>query len=376
VPAATRIDALGTPCAGAKDREACTRKVDDLLGASSSTGWEVSVATCGGCMRESFDDLGVITTGDDVRLATFEDLVGAVLPIETRDEAAAILALRGRRFDCDDDNVRPESDGWTFKQTSSSCSGAVSESFWKITRGGQLVEAGTNKVSDADSNCIEGRRPANLMPTGVPWLSSITACFSEIAHMEAASVVAFEAIDAQLRALDAPEGLLARVAQARADEVEHAARTTALARRFGGQPEAPRVSGASRDVFAVDARMQLALENAVEGCVREAYGALVAAWQATHSEDAEIRATFAQIAIDEAAHAELSFALDGWLAREMSASDRMRIEDARARAWLDLAAACEVEPAPEVVRLAGMPTAAEARALLLALRDAAYDVAA
>ena len=182
-------------------------------------------------------------------------------------------------------------------------------------------------------------------------------------------------LDRQLRALRAPEALLVRVHRARADEVAHARITTALAERFGARPPAPRVSGA-RDPHAPDALLQLALENAAEGCVREAYGALVAAHQASHATDAGVREAFARIAVDEAAHAELSFALDEWLSPRLSDSDRRLVAHAKAHAWTDLAVACEVEPAPEVVRVAGMPTAAAARALLDQLRWASIAAAA
>lgn len=56
----------------------------------------------------------------------------------------------------------------------------------------------------------------------------------------------------------------------------------------------------------------LAAENAIEGCARESYGALVAAWQATHAIDDDVRAAYASIARDEARHALLSAAIDDW----------------------------------------------------------------
>jgi hypothetical protein len=370
VTPAERIASLGTPCAGASNRGECERKVGELLHDATSTGWIVNVGTCGGCQGIQFSDLSVITKGDDVRLATFDDLGGAIAPIDTRDEAANWLLLKGGQLDCgSDNNVRPESDGWTFKKSDSSCSGAEWETFAKITRTGNMLDMGRNEVSSADNGCIEGRRPSTLAPTGsgASWLASASACFAEIAHMEAAAVLAFDDLDKQLRALGAPWGLLMRVARAKSEEIEHAALTSALARRFGARPQAPRV-GEARDVHAPDALLRLALENAVEGCVREAYGALVAAFQASHAEDAAVRAAFARIAVDEAEHAELSFDLDAWLATRLSPLDRAHVERAKAQAWSDLATACNIEPAREVVRIAGMPTAAEARGLLAQLR--------
>lgn len=122
--------------------------------------------------------------------------------------------------------------------------------------------------------------------------------------------------------------------------------------------------------------LRLALENAVEGCVREAYGAVVAAHQGARAADPEVRAAFARIAADEAEHAELSFDIDAWLMPLLTADERGLVDAAKAQAWIDLAASCEVEPAPEVVRVAGMPAAAGARVLLAQLAWAANAIAA
>ena len=368
-----RIAPLGAPCSGASDRDACARRIDELLGDPSSGGWDLVEGDCYDCSQTRTTDLAVITARDDVRLAKLDDVVRATAPVSTRDEAATILRIKGYSFDCDMHNVRPEGDGWTFKRTSSSCSGEKWEYFYKVlAASGQVVEAGRNQLSEADSNCIEGRRPANLALTGVSWLSSLSACFGEIAHMEAAAVLAFDELQGRLRSLGAPPELLARAARAREDEVAHAAVTARLAHRFGGTPATPRVETTSAPPPHVSL-LQLALENAVEGCVREAYGALVAAFQGAHASDADVRAAFTRIALDETEHAELSFAIDAWLAPLLTTDERRRVEDAKMQAWLELAASCSVEPAAEVVAVAGIPSATQARALLAQLAWAATE---
>ena len=370
-----RLPALGVPCAGARDRPACEAQVNKLLDSPDSATWSVRESSCGGCQQPPGTvDLGVITTGDEVRLATFLDVIRAAAPIDGRDEAAAVMALRSQRIDCNDNNVRRDADGWTFKTTTSSCSGEVSEYFTKVTLSGETVSAGENLVKSAKNNCIEGRRPANLTSTGALWLSSLPACFSEIAHMEAAAVLAFDVLAQQLQDLGAPAELQARVARAKQDEVAHTAVTSRLAHRFGATPPEPSldvVLEPNHDSLA----LQVALENAVEGCVREAYGALVAAFQASHAQDPEVRAAFAQIAIDEAEHAELSFAIDAWLATQLTPEHLRRVDQAKTQAWLELAASCDVEPAAEVVSAAGMPTAEGARAILAGLTWAAAQAA-
>ena len=57
----------------------------------------------------------------------------------------------------------------------------------------------------------------------------------------------------------------------------------------------------------------IALENAVEGCVREGYAAIVAALQARRAPAPAFRTTMAAIADDEAAHAQLAWDVDAWL---------------------------------------------------------------
>src|SRR5690606_20817851 len=130
---------------------------------------------------------------------------------------------------------------WTFMKTVRSCSGREVEYFYRVKRDGTIADAGSNVVSDSDNGCMEGRRPPMLEIHTAPWLSSLGACFAEIAHMEMAAVLAFDDLDRQLRALSAPWPLLMRVAKARADEVAHAELSTKLARRFGAHPMAPRV---------------------------------------------------------------------------------------------------------------------------------------
>jgi len=374
--AAQRLPTLGTPCATASDKEACAKKIDALMGDPNSAGWQVRVSACGGCDSTTLQDLGVITAGNDVRLATIDDLVRAASPIETRDEAANIMMLKGYPLDCDENNARHDSDGWTFKKTTSSCSGAVDEQFTKVLdANGQVVDGGRRKVREGDNNCTEGRRPANLASTGVSWLSSLGACFSEIAYMEAAAVLAFDVLQGQLRDLGAPPTLLERAARAKTDEVAHAAITTRLAHRFGQAPKTP-VVGATSHAPVENPLFRLAMENAVEGCVREAYGAVVAAYQGANAADAEVRDAFARIATDEAEHAELSFDIDAWLMPLLSADERRQVDAAKTQAWLDLAASCDVEPAPEVVAVAGIPTARDAHALLAQLVWAATAIAA
>jgi hypothetical protein len=113
---------------------------------------------------------------------------------------------------------------------------------------------------------------------------------------------------------------------------------------------------------------EIALENAVEGCVRETYGALVAAHQALHAQDPRIAAAMEVVAADEIRHAELSWALAGWLEPQLTEEERAAIADAKRAAILELRRDTVSTPLHQsVVRLAGLPTPDVGAALMSSL---------
>jgi hypothetical protein len=117
-----------------------------------------------------------------------------------------------------------------------------------------------------------------------------------------------------------------------------------------------------------DAR-SVALENAVEGCVREAYGALVAKWQAERVVDPDLKRTLTSIARDEIQHAALAWQVAAWLEPRLSAAERREIDDARRQALAGLRAELVQDPPEELSKTAGLPSACEALRLLQALQD-------
>ena len=93
------------------------------------------------------------------------------------------------------------------------------------------------------------------------------------------------------------------------DENRHADLMQQLAHTCDGEPVPVIVKpGPPRSLFA------LACDNAVEGCVREAFGALEALWQSHTARDPALRRAMAEIAEDEARHAELAWDIVGWVA--------------------------------------------------------------
>jgi hypothetical protein len=167
----------------------------------------------------------------------------------------------------------------------------------------------------------EGRRPlghVELEHTTTGLAEHLAHC----AHLEAAAVTAFDDLVAALSSWHAPAPLVDRCRRARAQEVEHAAAVAALALRRGASVTAPCRSPRELSPLAV------ALDNAVEGCVHEAWAALRARWVAAHACEPELRELYSQLADDELEHAQLSWDLHAWLLGQLDASARVGVETA------------------------------------------------
>ncbi|MFZ6183389.1 ferritin-like domain-containing protein [Nannocystis pusilla] len=221
-----------------------------------------------------------------------------------------------------------------------------------------------------ETDCKGGRRPAGLRSEGRSGGDDpVARWFAEVAHLEAASVPAFERLAAELREHHAPAELIAAALRAAVDEARHADLLGAIARRLGGRPSPVELAPArSRSL------VELALENAVEGCVGETWAALLAAHQARVAEDPELRACMAEVAADEAAHADLAWAVDAWLAPRLSADERTRVLAARSRAVLALRDPPILDETLE--RRAGLPAPDLARRLWEALGRELWSAAA
>ena len=111
----------------------------------------------------------------------------------------------------------------------------------------------------------------------------------------------------------------------------------------------------------------IARENAVEGCTRETYAALVACRQARAATDPAIRAAMAGIARDETRHAALAWAVDGWSQARLAPAARRRVRDARREASDALLAEQSVTLTPALRAQAGLPDPDEATRMLTML---------
>ncbi|MDX2089123.1 MAG: hypothetical protein SFX73_14795 [Kofleriaceae bacterium] len=171
-----------------------------------------------------------------------------------------------------------------------------------------------------------GRRPEGLVVDGALSGSDVATELARMAELEAASVPAFERLARELEHHGAPAELIRRARCAMGDEIRHARDLGALANRFGCAPRAI-------DAPALPCRSleEIARENAIEGCVREAFGALTATFQAERAVP-ELRPVFAAIAEDERSHAELAEDVHAWITSVLDERARAEIHAARTEA--------------------------------------------
>jgi hypothetical protein len=192
--------------------------------------------------------------------------------------------------------------------------------------------------------------------------------FAQLSELEAASVDAFLILGRDLRAHGAPKRLVKATGRAARDEVRHARATRALARRSGGKPQPlPRARAPRRSLEAI------AYENAVEGCVRETFGALLATRQADAATDPLVRAAMKRISRDETRHAALSWQVQRWLETRLDAEARARVARARNAAALELLEAVRTETTPGFAERIGLPAAPLAYQLATELASALWS---
>jgi hypothetical protein len=135
-----------------------------------------------------------------------------------------------------------------------------------------------------------------------------------------------------------------------------------LARRYGTEPVHPAIAEAlPRGLF------DFALENAIEGCVRETMGAVQARYQSLRAQDPEVRTTLSGIAEDETRHAELSWAIHAWVQTQLSEDEREALRRAQQDAIATLRREAHSAQPTAVQQLAGSPDAVTALAMVAAL---------
>lgn len=203
----------------------------------------------------------------------------------------------------------------------------------------------------------EGRRPESLAPCA-PRGETIGRWLAQVAYLEAASIDAFRTMRQELRAHGAPKRLLRATSRAKRDEIRHARSTRALAKRYGGSTSTPNAE--PRRTRSLE---EIATENAIEGCVRETFGALMATVRATDARDPIVRAEMKRIARDETRHAALAWEVARWIDPRLDAGAHARVEEAKRRAVDALRA--EIDSVDvEIARIVGAPSRDRSLAML------------
>ena len=223
-----------------------------------------------------------------------------------------------------------------------------------LTEGGVLVLCACVGAS--------GRRPHGLRNHRARGSTALGAYLAQAAHLEAASVHAFDHLRADLARLGAPRALIDAMDCAKADEARHAKIVSRVARRFGGQVVDACVKPQRRRSV-----LSLACENAREGCVREAFGALVATWQGENADDVDVRRVMRAIARDEARHTELAFRMAKFFDARLDSRSRARVRSAHRHARREIERDALQNTPHEIAKPLGLPPKNVIRAMLRAL---------
>ena len=348
---ATTIASTGSPCATATNVAACKEAFSK---ASASAAWTTTYGEGG----LSYGTAYLVTSKGDVVDVISEPVALAALlgPIDSLAKAQLVAQLYGYPDAC---KMNAIADGYEAFEEESFCSIGKNQYRIIIHRDATVTVADYEQIEKP--TCIEGRRPEGLV-VHERAMRTPGEALVEMAHLEAASVIAFERLALDLARLDAPTDLVRRARAAAADERRHTRAMEGLARARGATPRSLEVAPvAERSLEAI------ALENAVEGCVRETYGAVVATWQARTARDLDVRRAMQAIARDECAHADLSLDVHVWAMATLDEAARERVSRAEQLARRELRVEVEVDIATDLVVHLGLPSRTEARALLAGL---------
>ena len=310
--------------------------------------------------------LAATQTGIAVLAATHPDLASFLAPIDNAAEAMLLVQALGFDVECARGGAKPSGDGFqvqAFQRPGCGPAG-ITRFVHQVDSAGSVSLVDTTVEKKPNPQCAIGRRPAGLLPAApCASPSAVTRYWTEAARLEAASVAAFRRLRRELRLHGAPRPLLDAARRAAREEIAHARMVSRLARTFGAEPEPVRISPLPlRDLETV------AIENAIEGCVRETYGALVSFWQARAAGDPKVREVYARIAEDELSHAALAWRVAAWIEDRLPAQARERVRTARAEAIDTLVSELEQDVGSELTLLAGVPEPKTALALAAHVR--------
>jgi hypothetical protein len=241
-------------------------------------------------------------------------------PRAVRIEGRVLGFTRGRDGECCYDKTAPAcQDGEFARSSDGRCI--------RPMRGRPLRERGLVRLAATTRSEDWAARPARPLRTQ----ADIAASWARAAAAEHSSVAAFARLSLELLALGAPPDLVRDCHQAATEEIDHAARSYAIASRFAGEALGPGPLPMTLTPLPPDV-VRLVTETFADGCVAETVAALEAAEALAREEDPDIRRALEVIARDEASHAAFAFRIAAWALREGGASARAALEASVAEA--------------------------------------------
>jgi hypothetical protein len=362
-------ESFGTPCGGATEPATCTAALDALP--VDPVFFNGGAGELGGASYQL-----VWTRGNEAGvIGTRDELLAFLGTIDSAQDAALVARfVESHSLTCNVPSAQTTAAGVeVLTRTGFACGEGTAERehILLIAPDGTATVRETVIIEVGSPGCVIGRLTSGLSLDVPASREGLGAYFAEMAHLEAAAVLAFERLSDELEALGAPRDLIERARTSADDETRHARDIGELARRFGGEaPATPR-----GDALPLRGALEMALENAQEGCVRETYGALVATHQALTADDARIREMLGRIAMDETRHAALSWDLAAWFDTQLEAGDRLRVRDARERALRCFERSLDTKLDETDKRRIGMPDETRARVLFDGMKRHLFNAA-
>ena len=379
-PGFTAVHQAGHRCAGAPGDSSCEQAYEHV----QLTGGFVS-----NCVQIQCNHHVLYTHGDQLSVISTRDAFKKFLgPIDSKGEALLWVWANGyETTDCDGfakGGLTETNRGFEVKVSKliSDCPWTTHNYRLAVARDGAISVA--RDLGEQKSNMCAGRMPPRHLSylrasqgasaaatSAYADAPAVAAELAEMAFLESAAVVAFEQLVEELVAYHAPTGLIAAARAAAADERRHARVITNMAEECGAQ-----VVEAALDEVVVRSLLELALDNAREGCIRETYGALLGSYQAQHSQWPAFAHAMHTIAADELRHAAFSWELADWLHTQLSEEEQRQVaatqQAAAAELVLRQVALAANEPSALQEAL-GRPPQQQAITLATALADGLWQ---
>lgn len=346
----------GDPCSSAPAGSTCKRQIEH-----HPAGFDNPQ-----CLQTCREVSLVSTRGGEVRRwATAAELREFLAPIDTVDEALMLVQAEHYNVSCEAETTqaRRMPQGYEVYATkmTSMCAPIIIMGYWlRVSDTGEVSELSSEERSRSEA-CV-GRMPQGLGACEPSVVEDARASFlAQSAYLESASVLAFRRLAHELSEHGAPAHLIHAALRASDEEVRHAREVGELARAYGASaPSEPSLAFAGRRGLE-----EIAMENAIEGCVRETYGAMVGAFQALRARDARVRDVMEPIAEEELGHAALSHQVHAWLMERLDGEARARVAAAMSLAIARLKGHGPLRAVETTMELSlGLPSPLEAQTVL------------